>query len=72
MQISALVAESFFGTLKNEWLHHEPLMDAEATRHLAIEFIESYYNRFRPHESPRYLQMWAAEERYPAAVVLSI
>lgn len=45
------VAESFFGTLKNEWLHHERLMDAETTRHLTIEFIESYYNRYRPHEA---------------------
>ena len=45
------VAESFFGTLKNEWLHHERLADAETTRHLAIEFIESYCNRYRPHEA---------------------
>jgi transposase InsO family protein len=37
------VAESFFGTLKNEWFHHERLMDAETTRFLTIEFIESYY-----------------------------
>ena len=45
------VAESFFGTLKNEWYHHERLTDASTTKHRAIEFIESYYNRFRPHES---------------------
>lgn len=45
------VAESFFGTPKNEWYHHERLTDASTTKHRAIEFIESYYNRFRPHES---------------------
>ena len=45
------VAESFFGTLKNEWYHHERLTDASTTKHRTIEFIESYYNRFRPHES---------------------
>jgi putative transposase len=45
------IAESFFGTLKNEWYHHERLADASTTRHKAIEFIELYYNRFRPHES---------------------
>ena len=45
------VAESFFGTLKNEWYHHERLSDASDTKHKAIEFIESYYNRYRPHES---------------------
>ena len=44
-------AESFFGTLKNEWFHHESTLDAETTKYLAIEFIESYYNRYRPHES---------------------
>ena len=55
------VAESFFGTQKNEWLHHERLKDAETTRHLAIEFIESYYNRYRPHE--------AIGDRVPADVM---
>jgi len=45
------VAESFFGTLKNEWYHHERTLDAETTKYLAIEFIESYYNRYRPHEA---------------------
>ena len=55
------VAESFFGTLKNEWFHGERLMDAETTKHLAIEFIESYYNRYRPHE--------AIGDRVPAEVM---
>jgi transposase InsO family protein len=45
------VAESFFGTLKNEWAHHERLTDAETTKFRTIEFIESYYNRYRPHEA---------------------
>jgi transposase InsO family protein len=45
------VAESFFGTLKNEWFHHEKLLDAATTKCLTIDFIESYYNRFRPHET---------------------
>ena len=45
------VAESFFGTLKNEWFHHERLLDEATTKHLTIEFIESYYNRYRPHST---------------------
>ena len=61
MLISALVAESFFGTLKNEWFHHERLMDAETTKYLTVEFIESYYNRYRPHE--------AIGDRVPAEVM---
>ena len=36
-------------------------MDAEITRHLTIEFIESYYNRYRPHE--------AIGDRVPAEVM---
>jgi hypothetical protein len=36
-------------------------MDAETTKHLAIEFIESYYNRYRPHE--------AVGDRVPAEVM---
>lgn len=36
-------------------------MDAESTKHLAIEFIESYYNRYRPHE--------AIGDRVPAEVM---
>lgn len=45
------VAESFFGTLKNEWYHHERLTDASTTKHRATGFIESYCSRYRPHES---------------------
>ena len=45
------VAESFFGTMKNDWFHHERLLDADATKHRTIEYIESYYNRFRPHDA---------------------
>lgn len=45
------VAESFFGTPRNGWYHHERPTDASTAKHRAIEFMESYYNRFRPHES---------------------
>ena len=55
------VAESFFGTLKNEWFHHEPKMTKSQTKLGAIEFIESYYNRMRPHE--------AIGQRVPAEVM---
>ncbi|MCH3927043.1 MAG: integrase core domain-containing protein [Atopobiaceae bacterium] len=45
------VAESSFGTLKNERHRHERPADASTTKHRAIEFIEPCCNRFRPHES---------------------
>jgi hypothetical protein len=49
--IASSALESSFGTLKNEWHHHERPTDASTAKHRAIEFMESYYNRFRPHES---------------------
>ena len=55
------VAESFFGTLKNEWFHHEPTMTRSQARLGTIDFIESYYNRMRPHE--------AIGQRVPAEVM---
>jgi transposase InsO family protein len=45
------VAESSFGTLKNERHHHERLTDASTTKHRTIGFIEPCCSRFRPHES---------------------
>lgn len=45
------VAESFFGTPRNEWYHHERPADASTTKHRAIGFIEPYCSRCRPHES---------------------
>ncbi len=45
------VAESSFGTPRDEWHRHERPADASTTKHGAIEFIESYCSRYRPHES---------------------
>ena len=49
--IASSALESFFGTPRNERCRHERLTDASTTKHRAIESIEPYYNRFRPHES---------------------
>ena len=49
------VAESFFSTLKLEWLnHHEFLTRAEA-KAATFDFIEVFYNRQRRHSSLGYL-----------------
>lgn len=45
------VAESFFGTPRNERHRHERPADASTTKHRAIGFIEPYCSRCRPHES---------------------
>ena len=55
------VSETFFGTMKNDWYHDAPLSDPETTKFQAIEYIEAYYNRYRPHE--------AIGQRVPAEVM---
>ena len=48
------VAESFFATLKNEMYHLRKWPTREEARHAVVEFIESYYNRRRPHSTIDY------------------
>lgn len=45
------VAESFFGTLKNEMYHLRSFPTRSEARFAVVEFIEAYYNRSRPHEA---------------------
>lgn len=48
------VAESFFATLKNEMYYRESFATRAQAKMAVIEFIESYYNRRRPHSSVGY------------------
>ena len=45
------VAESFFGTLKNELIYRRPWLDRESARHAISEYIEVFYNRIRRHST---------------------
>lgn len=45
------VAESFFGSLKNEWYHRFTFETRAKARTAVIWYIESFYNRMRPHSS---------------------
>lgn len=49
------VVESFFGTLKNELVHHVVFPTRDAAKEAIFEFIEIYYNRYRRHSSLGYL-----------------
>ena len=43
------VAESFFGSLKNELVHHEDYKTRKEVRQSIFEYIEVFYNRKRRH-----------------------
>ena len=45
------VAESFFGTFKNEWYHRFPYATRDEARAASVGYVEGYYNRRRPHSS---------------------
>lgn len=49
------VAESFFGTLKNELVYNEDYATRALARQSIFEYIEVFYNRQRRHASLRYM-----------------
>jgi len=49
------VAESFFGTLKNELVHHEKYKTREQARLSIFDYIEMFYNKRRTHSHLNYL-----------------
>lgn len=58
------VAESFFGTLKNELVHHEDYMSRAQARQSIFEYIEVFYNRERRHAFLNYMTPIEYEWRY--------
>lgn len=48
------VAESFFGTFKNEMYHLRSFETREEARVASVEYVEGYYNRRRPHSTIGY------------------
>jgi transposase InsO family protein len=60
------VAESFFGTLKNELVHHEDYYTRAQAKQSIFEYIEVFYNRQRRHASLNYLTPVEYEARFAA------
>jgi putative transposase len=56
--------ESFFGTLKSEWLHHYVYHTCDQARADVFFYIESFYNRRRRHSALDYLSPEAYEQLY--------
>jgi putative transposase len=58
------VAESFFGSLKNELVHHEDYRTRAEARQSIFEYIEMFYNRYRRHATLNYMTPVEFEARY--------
>jgi len=58
------VAESFFGTLKNELVYHEDYKTRAEARQSIFEYIEVFYNRQRRHAFLNYMTPVEFETKY--------
>lgn len=58
------VAESFFGSLKNELVHHKDYRSRREARQSIFEYIEVFYNRQRRHASLNYMTPAEFEIKY--------
>jgi transposase InsO family protein len=56
--------ESFFGTLKSEWVHHHVYRTRDEARADLFYYIEAFYNRRRRHSALDYLSPYAYEHAY--------
>jgi transposase InsO family protein len=56
--------ESFFGTLKSEWVHHYAYQTRNQAKSGVFFYIESFYNRRRRHSALDYLSPEAYEQLY--------
>jgi putative transposase len=58
------VAESFFGTLKTEFVHPRIFTSREIAKTAIAEWIEAFYNRKRLHSTIGYVSPVNFEENY--------
>jgi transposase InsO family protein len=57
------VAESFFGNLKNELVHHCDFRTRDEARTAIFDYIEVFYNRIRKHQTLGYVSPMQFEKR---------
>jgi transposase InsO family protein len=58
------VMESFFGTLKNEWVHYQRYQSRYQARSDIFKYIEGFYNTVRLHSSLGFLSPNEFEAKY--------
>jgi transposase InsO family protein len=56
--------ESFFGTLKSEWVHHRTYQTHQEARTDLFYYIEAFYNRCRLHSALGYVSPATYEQLY--------
>jgi transposase InsO family protein len=56
--------ESFFGTLKSEWVHHSIYLTRDQAQADVFYYIEAFYNRRRRHSALDYLSPEAYEQLF--------
>jgi transposase InsO family protein len=56
--------ESFFGSLKNEWVHYRVFRTRYEARANLFFYIEAFYNRSRRHSALGYVSPATCEQRY--------
>jgi len=56
--------ESFFGTLKSEWVHHRTYQTRQEARTDLFYYIEAFYNRRRLHSALGYVSPETYEQLY--------
>lgn len=61
------VAESFFGNLKNELVHHSDFESRDTARAAIFDYIELFYNRSRIHQSLGYVSPVQFEQQHGVA-----
>jgi len=61
------VAESFFGVLKSEMVHHERFATRQEAKDKLFDYIEVFYNRSRIHSATGYLSPAEYEARFQRA-----
>ncbi len=58
------VAESFFSTLKTEFVHAQSFVTREVAKTAIVEWIEVFYNRQQIHSTLNYLSPVQFEQQY--------
>ena len=58
------MAESFFSTLKTEFIHVQNFVTREVAKTAIVEWIEVFYNRQRIHSTLSYLSPVQFEQQY--------